>query len=340
MLSQLVLGIETTCDETSVAIVRNGFEILSHVIHSQIPIHKEFGGVVPEIACREHIEVITPLLDEALKKASCTLSDIDLIAVAKGPGLIGALLIGINFAKGLAFSCKKPLIGVNHIEAHLYAAMMSCEPSKLTFPALGVVLSGGHTSLVLINKIGEYSKIGETVDDAIGEAFDKVAKMLGLPYPGGPEIEKLAQGCDPKAIALKAGKVKGKPFDFSFSGMKTSVLYTIKGQDLKREMSLELDEKKKIAAAFQYTVFRDVIDKIALAVKSYPVRALYLGGGVTQNLELRRMLEEVVDLPIYFPKRELCLDNGAMIAGLGFHKFAARPIDELLTLEPETRIPF
>ncbi|MDB6081968.1 MAG: gcp [Chlamydiia bacterium] len=336
----LVLGIETTCDETSIALVENGFTILSHVISTQIDLHQEFGGVVPELACRRHIDIITPLIAETLKCASVTLEDVGLIAVAKGPGLIGALLIGINFAKGLAWALKKPLIGINHIEAHLYAAMMSESPEKLKFPALGVVLSGGHTSLVLIKKIGEYTRIGETIDDAIGEAFDKVAKMLDLPYPGGPQIERLAQGVDPHAISLKPGKVKGKPFDFSFSGMKTSVLYKLKGNNLKRETEVTHEEKRLIAASFQRAVFQDVIDKIILAIREYPVEAIYLGGGVTQNKELRTLLENAVSLPVYWPQANLSLDNAAMIAGLGYHKFMACPEDMLFTVEPETRIPF
>jgi N6-L-threonylcarbamoyladenine synthase len=335
-----VLGIETTCDETAISVVKDGFEILSHVISSQIDLHNEFGGVVPELACRRHIDIITPLLDEALKKANLTLEDIDVIAVAKGPGLIGALLIGINFAKGLAFATNKPLVGVNHVEAHLYAAMMSVSFENLEFPSLGVVLSGGHTSLVLVNQIGNYRLIGETIDDAIGEAFDKVAKILELPYPGGPPIEKLAKTGNSKAYEFKAAKMKDRPLDFSFSGIKTSVLYTVKGKDLKKAMPPTIAEKSDIAASFQKAVFDDVLEKVKLAVATYPVKAIFLGGGVTQNQELRGRFEQTIGLPLHWPGKELSLDNGAMIAGLGYHKYLENKTTELYSLEPETRIPF
>ncbi len=336
----LVLGLETTCDETSCALVRDGVEILSLVISSQIDLHREFGGVVPELACRRHIDVISAVLQEALEKANCLLSDVDLIAVARGPGLIGALLIGITFAKGLAYANKIPLVGVNHIEAHLYAAMMTADPKNLMFPSLGVVLSGGHTSLVLIHKIGSYTLLGQTVDDAIGEAFDKVAKILDLPYPGGPEIERLAKDAALDTLQFKPGKVKGRPLDFSFSGIKTNVLYKVRGNDLKRITPLLAEEKGAIAKAFQRSVFQDVIEKIQLAVQENPVKAIFLGGGVTQNKELRRMLQEATTLPLFWPKLDLCMDNGAMIAGLGYQKFLENKEDMLFTIEPETRMPF
>lgn len=337
----LVLGIESTCDETSCAIVKDGFEILAHVTKSQINLHREFGGVVPELACRDHITTITPVIQETLSQAGLSLDDIDLIAVARGPGLIGALLIGITYAKGLAWAKDIPLIGVNHIEAHLYAAMMSLTPDQLQFPALGAILSGGHTSLVLINQIGQYKLLAETVDDAIGEAFDKVAKILDLPYPGGPEIEKLAQHGNPHSIAFRTGKVKEQPLNFSFSGLKTNVLYTVRGKDLKRSTPLSLIEKQNIAASFQYTAFSDVIGKLKLALSQYPyIKEIFLGGGVVQNQKLRSMLKEAITLPIHWPKPELCLDNAAMIAGLGYHKFFENPKNMLFDLEAQTRISF
>lgn len=326
----LILGIETTCDETSCSVVKDGVEILSNVISSQIDLHKEFGGVVPELACRRHIDVIVPVLYEALAVAGCTLNDIDAIAVAKGPGLIGALLIGLHFAKSLAWSLGLPLIGVNHIEAHLYAAVMS-HPEPI-LPALGVVLSGGHTSIVDMQDIGQYHLLGETIDDAIGESFDKVAKMLGLPYPGGPYIEKAALSGDANRFHFKPGRVKANPLDFSFSGIKTSVLYTI------RDMPKPLSEQDicDIAASFQQAVCSDVAQKMLLALQKGSYKALYLGGGVTHNKALREMLAKAFSLPILWPKNDLCLDNAAMIAGLGFHK------ERLTTynLDPETRIPF
>ena len=327
----LVLGIETTCDETSCSIVRDGFEILSLVVHSQVDLHKEFGGVVPEIASRRHVEVISAVMEQALQKAGCTLSDIDLISVAKGPGLIGALLVGIHFAKGLSFAQNIPLIGVSHIEAHLYASMM--EDEKPLFPSLGVVLSGGHTSLVLVHDIGNYELLGETIDDAVGEAFDKVAKILNLAYPGGPEIEKLAQGITESSFSFKSGKVKEKPLHFSLSGLKTQVLYAVQ-----KCPSLSLQEKKEIAFSFQETVFQDVIEKIKLGSSSYPVRAIYFGGGVTQNKRLKNLCKEKLSLPLFFPSPALALDNAAMIAGLGFHEYKKKNINELFCLQAETRI--
>lgn len=330
----LVLGIETTCDETSCSVVKDGFEILSNVIYSQVELHNEFGGVVPELACRRHIDVISIVLDEALKQANVSLQEIDLIAVAKGPGLIGALLIGIHFAKTLAWTLKKPLIGVNHIEAHLYAAVMSSPPPAI-LPALGIVLSGGHTSLVHMKDIGSYTLIGETVDDAIGEAFDKTAKILGLGYPGGPHIEMLAKQGNPKQFPFKAGQVKGRALDFSFSGIKTAVFYAT------REKKLSQTDICDISASFQEAVFHDVLRKTELAISQTAVKAIYLGGGVTQNSYLRDLFNQKLSTPCYWPKKDLCLDNAAMIAGLGYHAYRERPDNkEIFDLEPETRIPF
>ncbi|MBS0654525.1 MAG: tRNA (adenosine(37)-N6)-threonylcarbamoyltransferase complex transferase subunit TsaD [Verrucomicrobia bacterium] len=326
----LVLGIETTCDETSCAVVRDGVEILSNVIYSQIDIHSKFGGVVPELACRHHIDAISHVLTEALHKANVTLQEIDLIAVAKGPGLIGALLIGIHFAKALAWSLKKPIVGVNHVEAHLYAAIMS-QPQPASLPALGVVLSGGHTSLVHMHGIGNYSLLGETVDDAIGEAFDKTAKILGLGYPGGPIIEKLAKKGNPKRFAFKAGQVKGRELDFSFSGIKTAVYYTIK------DMQLSQDDICDVAASFQEAVFFDVLRKTELAIAVAGIEAIYLGGGVTQNSYLRELFQSKCPTACFWPKGDLCLDNAAMIAGLGYHMSHS---ESPFSIEPETRIPF
>jgi N6-L-threonylcarbamoyladenine synthase len=325
-----VLGIETTCDETAAAVVEDGHTILSNTVYSQIALHNQFGGVVPELACRRHIDVISHVVTTSLQEAKVSLDEIDLIAVAKGPGLIGALLIGMNFAKALAWAKKKPLLGINHIEAHLFAACLS-QKHPHHFPSLGVVLSGGHTSIVLMHTIGKYELIAETVDDAIGEAFDKVAKMLGLGYPGGPLIEELAKKGDPTKYHFKAGKVKGRPLDFSFSGIKTAVLYAI------RDKKLSEQDSSHIAASFQEAVFRDVQAKIKEALKITNTTSVYLGGGVTRNEALRAHLKEFT---CYWPEKALCLDNAAMIAGLAFYQSKSGSLSTIFSLEPETRIPF
>lgn len=336
----LVLGIETTCDETAVAVVRDGKEILSNVIHSQIPLHRVYGGVFPEVASRSHVEALPKVIQEAVQEACITLQDVDLIAVAKGPGLIGPLLIGVNGAKALALGLGKPFVGVNHIEAHLYAAMMDKNHTPI-FPSLGVVISGGHTFLVLISGMRRYQKIGSTVDDAIGEAFDKVAKLLDLPYPGGPEIEQLAKQGDPSYYTFKPGFVKDRPYDFSFSGLKTNVFYSIYGQNGKKEgpCLLSVEQKAHIAASFQETALSDIVEKALKAAKAYDCQTIYVGGGVSNSQKLRSMFEEKKhDIPVVFPQRLLTLDNGAMIAGLGFHVYQELGGDPM-DLQPSTRIP-
>lgn len=336
-----ILGIESTCDETSCAIVVDGKKILSNVINSQIDIQAPYGGVVPELASRHHIEVISKVVHDALEQADCTLDDIDVIAVAKGPGLIGALLVGIHYAQGLSWSKNIPLIGVNHIEAHLYSALMSIEDSEVQFPSLGVVLSGGHTSLVRIDDYGVYTLLGQTQDDAIGEAFDKVAKMLGQPYPGGPHIERLAKEGNPNSYAFRCGQMKNAPLDFSFSGIKTSVLYKLFGNDLSKTLKDISDgEIQNAAASFQHAAFSDIVQKIDRALTTFDCQALYFGGGVTQNRYLRDLVAGKFSLPCHFPPKELCLDNAAMIAGLGYYAYKANPIDEMLSITAKTRFPF
>lgn len=316
------LGIESSCDETSIAIVENGKNILFHTIASQAELHEQYGGVFPEIASRQHIDRLLPLIEEGIKRVG----KIDFIAVANGPGLVGSLLMGTVAAKTLAYSWNLPLVGVNHVEAHLYAPMMGDGVPSL-FPSLGVVLSGGHTFLAKMTSIETYTIIGTTVDDAVGEAFDKVAKLLELPYPGGPPIETLAEKGDPFRYPFKAGQVKGRALDFSFSGLKTSVLYTLKGKNgLKTSPdSLDEREKKHIAASFQRAAFSDILSKILRASKTFPCRAIYLGGGVTSSNTLKTLLkEEIREFPLYFPPKNLSLDNGAMIAGLGYHLLKTR----------------
>lgn len=342
----LTLGLESTCDETAAAVIRHGNEILSNIVASQIDMHSVYGGVVPELACRKHVDVIFPVINQALSHASISLHDIDLIAVAHGPGLIGALLIGLNAAKSLSIALQKPFIGINHIEAHLYAALMS-HPAKngqldrgvYSFPCLGVVLSGGHTALLHMHNTCQYTLIGYTVDDAIGEAFDKVGKLLDLPYPAGPHIEALARNGDPHRYPFKPCKVKGQPLNFSFSGLKTAVLYALRGQDLQSEaVFLSHQDKCDIAASFQLAAFTDVLQKTLSAIAQTGCNTVLFGGGVTNNQFLRKLFSEAAPhLTTLWPSAGLSLDNAAMIAGLGYHTFRQRGHGDCLDLEAVTR---
>ena len=324
----IVLGIETTCDETAASLVKDGREILSNVVASSADIHAQYGGVFPELACRYHSEMILPVIQKAMVR---DISEIDLIAVSNSPGLVGALLIGMQTAKGLSIAWEKPFIGINHVEAHLYAAMMNA-PEPHPFPSLGIVLSGGHTFMLKIFDVGSYELIGTTVDDAIGEAFDKVGALLNLPYPGGPLVEKLALKGDPKKILLSPGKVKSNPLNFSFSGLKTAVLYAVQKEPLTET------KRADIAASFQETAFRDVVQKAKLALAQFPAKGIFLGGGVCNNLRLQSIFsEEFPTLPIFWPSKELSLDNAAMIAGLAYKKFIKNPVGDPLNLEVQTR---
>ena len=330
----IVLGIETTCDETAASIVVRGKTILSNVVHSQLDVHREYGGVFPEMASRRHVDVLIPIIDQAIKKAGVKREEIELISVAAKPGLMGALLLGLSAAKTLAYSWGIPFVGVNHIEAHLYAAMMHLDHPPL--PAIGLIVSGGHTSLLKIETLGSYTWIGNTLDDAVGEAFDKTARLLGLPYPGGPEIEKLAKLGDPKKIPFKPGKIKENPLHFSFSGLKTQVLYATQ-----KEPS---PKKEDVAASFQETALGDLVDKALLALKNFSLKAIYIGGGVSNNRRLREIFQEKAPqgTQIFWPEKGLSLDNAAMIAGLGFHVYQKQkgsdPFD--LTPTPTNRLPF
>lgn len=321
----IVLGIETTCDETAIAIVEDGYKILANVISSQAGFHRQFQGVFPEYASRNHVDLILPTLEKALKTANVTALDLDLIAVANRPGLLGPLLMGLNAAKALSYAWNIPLVTVNHLEAHLYAAMMQKDVS-ITFPAIGVVISGGHTFMVEMHSFRDYVCIGKTVDDAIGEAFDKVAMLLNLPYPGGPEVENLALKGDPHKYAFKPGHVKNNPFDFSFSGLKTQVLYATKGPNTNKHSPLSITEEEKphIAAGFQYTALLDIITKSIEAAKQVNASQIFLGGGVTNNQMLKKLFETHKDPSVtcYFPPKSLSTDNGAMIAGLGYYIYS------------------
>lgn len=335
----VVLGIESSCDETAASVVVDGKTILSNIVASQVDLHQVYGGVVPELACRRHADVIISVIDQAIKEAGMTMEKIDLLAVAKGPGLIGALLIGINTAKAISLALQKPLVAVNHVEAHLYATMMS---ETVTLPCIGAVLSGGHTALVRMDTFGEWKLLGETVDDAIGEAFDKAAKILGLPYPGGPSIEQFAKGGDENAYPLKAGSVKANPLAFSFSGLKTGVLYTAKGQSasISSPLILNQQEQKNLAASFQKAAFADICKKLALATQKEGISTVLFGGGVTCNQYLReKVAQDLPEIRALWPQNQLSLDNAAMIAGLGYHIYKTNGASSL-DFPAETRIAF
>lgn len=307
-----MLGIETSCDETAVAIVKNGKEIMSNVVASQIDSHKRFGGVVPEIASRHHVEQITIVLEEAFHQAKLSWDDIDAISVTEGPGLVGALLIGVNAAKALAFAKQKPLVGVHHIAGHIYANRLITE---FEFPLLSLIVSGGHTELVLMKDHGNYEVIGETRDDAAGEAFDKVARMLDLPYPGGPHIDRLAANGNETIDFPRAWLEQGS-FDFSFSGLKSSVINQIhnsrqRGEDLRKE---------DVAASFQASVIDVLIEKTFKAAEKYQVKQVIVAGGVAANRGLRKALEnkfKYTNQSLLIPPIHLCTDNAAMIAAAG-----------------------
>lgn len=334
----LVLGIESTCDETACAIVRSGKEILSNVIYSQTQLHSAFGGVFPELASRQHVDTIIPVIQEALAQARLSACDLDLIAVSQGPGLIGSLLIGLHAAKSLSMAWEIPFIGINHVEAHLYAAMMPLD--SLDFPVLGVVVSGGHTLMVKMASIGSYEIIGTTQDDAIGEAFDKVASMLGLPYPGGPAIEQLAKHIDRPTFHFPSANIKGRPWDFSFSGLKTSVLYAVKGPNASKNTALRISdiEKADVAAAFQEAALNTIVTKCFAAAKAFDLKAILCGGGVSNNQRLKELFKEKNSdcIPLFFPPAQLTMDNAAMIAGLGYHLFLKKAKGDSYDLEPFT----
>lgn len=328
----LVLGIETSCDETSVAVVSNGKIILSNIISSSLPFHKRYGGIIPEIACRHHTELINIVLDKALRKAGVSLKDIDAISVTQGPGLTGALLVGISMAKALSYSLKIPLIAVNHLQAHLYSAMMNLKEPLL--PALGLVVSGGHSLLVYMEEVDKIKLLGQTRDDACGEAFDKVAKILGLGFPGGPIIEKRAKKGDAKKIRFPRTYLEECGYDFSFSGIKTAVLYYV--QDLKKaSRGIPVAD---ICAGFQEAVIDMLLEKTEAALRKKKIKTLLIGGGVSANRALRSRLAATaapLGIEVFFPPPGMYTDNAAMVAGLGCHLYNSKRFsDYTLTAEP------
>lgn len=336
MEDKYILAIESSCDETSAAVVVNGREVLSNVIASQIDTHKKYGGVVPEVASRMHIEAISGVVEEALEKANVTLDKIDAIGVTYGPGLVGALLVGLQFAKGLSFGTKKPLIGVNHIEGHICANYI--QHKELKPPFVSLVVSGGHTFIVHVKDYGNYEVIGQTRDDAAGEAYDKVARALGLGYPGGPKIDKLAKEGDPKAIAFPKANFHEETLDFSFSGVKSAVLNYLNKCKMQ---NIEVN-KADVAASFQYAVIDVLKENVLMTCKKRNVKTIAIAGGVASNSSLRETLIKEASkrgIEVLFPAPILCTDNAAMIGSAAYFNFVKGKISDLnLNAKPNLKL--
>ncbi len=326
-----IIGIETSCDETAIGVVEDGTRMLSSVVSSQVELHATYGGVVPELASRQHVEAIIPVLDEALARASCSMKDIGAVAVTYGPGLAGALLVGFNYAKALAYAHGLPLVPVNHLEGHVYAAWLDREEGP-EFPALVLIVSGGHSDVVLMEGHGRYQRLGQTVDDAAGEAFDKVARLLGLGFPGGPAIDRLTRGAASPKLKLPRARLD-RPYDFSFSGLKTKVQRIVRGEDGEPPQTAEL------AAAFQDSVVDSLVTKAVAAAVDNGARQVILSGGVAANTLLRAELARRSPAPLLVPPPALCTDNGAMIAACAHYRLAAGDIAPLdLDIVPGLRI--
>lgn len=330
-----VLGIESSCDETSAAVVVDGRHILSNIIASQVDIHAQYGGIVPEVASRQHVVWFIPVIQRALEEAKMTWDDIDAIAVTNGPGLAGSLLVGVNIAKSLAFSLKKPLVGVNHMEGHLYANWLAGEEPQ--FPLVTLIVSGGHSDLLLVKGFDKYTLLGKTRDDAAGEAFDKVARILGLGYPGGPAIQKAAEQGDASKFKFPRSWL-GRSYDFSFSGLKTAVLRVAEereealkrpvggnlcaaGQSTKSINDIAQLSVADLAASFQEAVIDVLVEKTKRAAATHKVKQVLIAGGVAANRMLREEMSRRIDVPVQYPPIILCTDNAAMIAAAGFFRF-------------------
>jgi N6-L-threonylcarbamoyladenine synthase len=335
-----ILGIETSCDETAAAVVVDGKTINSNVVATQIDLHAKYGGVFPEIASRAHVETISAVVDQAMADAGISVDKLDAIAVTKGPGLVGSLLVGINFAKGLAMAARKPLLGINHLEGHVYSLWLTQPFREVEFPVLVLIVSGGHTDLILMQGHGQYERLGGTLDDAAGEAFDKVGRLLGLPFPGGPNIERASQMGNPMAYAFPRAK-RDSSLDFSFSGLKTAVLRevtvpTSAEARATRKRSAEKNPKLRsdisindVAASFQEALVDILVEKTARAAKVHDVKEIFLAGGVSANQRLRAEMRKETDLPVRYPPLNLCTDNGAMIAAAGHFRYLAGQRDDL-----------
>jgi N6-L-threonylcarbamoyladenine synthase len=344
-----ILGIETSCDETAAAVVEDGSKLLSNTVASSVDLHAAYGGVVPEIAARSHIEAILPVIDEALAQARTDWNQVDAIAVTQGPGLSGSLLIGVLTARTLAIAKNKPLYAVNHVEAHVYANFITktnlknykMPPTPPQFPLLALIVSGGHSQLVLFKDHFNYKLLGQTTDDAVGEAYDKVAKILGLPYPGGPSIEKIAPMGNPHAIKLPKAKMENA-YDFSFSGPKTAVLratQALVGKDFtfpSYELAGLLNESQKadIAASFQFTAIDTLLDATEHAIREYKPKSMVIAGGVASSSALRQQIQERISMEINYADMKLCTDNAAMIASLGYFEAKySQPVSDPYSLD-------
>lgn len=327
-----ILGIETSCDETAAAVVENGTTILSNIIASQTDLHARYGGVFPEVASRKHIEVIHAVVEQAMRKAYLGFEDLDCIAVTRGPGLVGSLLIGVNVAKGLALARDIPLLGVNHIEGHIYSLWLTEAAAEIEFPVLTLVVSGGHTDLYLMPDHLEYRHLGGTLDDAAGEAFDKVGRLLGLPYPGGPAIDRAATEGRASAFDFPRALL-GESYDFSFSGLKTAALREVQRFDDQRLPVADL------AASFQAAVVDVLVEKTARAAEEHDVKAVHIAGGVSANQALRREMAARLELPVRYPPLILCTDNAAMIAAAAHWHFIRGERDQLnLDVQPSLQL--
>lgn len=327
-----ILGIETSCDETAAAVVIEGRTILSNIVASQIDLHAKYGGVFPELASRAHVEAISAVAEQAVEDAGISYDKLDAIAVTRGPGLVGSLLVGVNYAKGLALATGKPLLGINHLEGHIYSLWLTEPQREIRFPALVLIVSGGHSELILMEGHGQYRRLGGTLDDAAGEAFDKVGRMLGLPFPGGPNIEHAA--LIGNAIAYRFPRTKrDESYDFSFSGLKTAVMREVtvppvtqpgKKRPPEKNPKLRSDVSvNDVAASFQDALVSALVDKTVRAAKAYRVTEILMAGGVSANQVLRQRMRAESDLPVHYPPLNLCTDNAAMIAAAGHFRFLA-----------------
>jgi len=333
-----VLAIETSCDDTGAAVILDGRKILSNIISSQVPIHQKYGGVVPELASRRHIESIVPIVTEALETAKTSLKEINGIAVTQGPGLVGSLLVGLSFAKSLSFAAGIPFVGVNHIEGHLSAIFLEKNPPK--FPFIGLVVSGGHTSLYHVDGFGKYKRLGQTKDDAAGEAYDKVAKLLGLGYPGGPIIDELSKTGNPKAVRFPRPSIGKNSFDFSFSGLKTAVVNYVKAHP-EPPGGYPQDLVRDIVSSFQEAVVEVLVKKTFQAAHHQKLRKIVLAGGVAANRRLREKMNEEASqekVEVYIPSPSFCTDNAAMIGVVGY-EFLKRGIRSPLSLNAFSNLP-